>query len=779
MEAAVGVFQQIRNNLIKPDRESINEYVSEFSEDYNSVDSHESRKGILKRTRSLNQEEFILPAKLVEQLRKNESLFSNNSSRTKDSGFNSEQNSSYIVSENPSGTGSDIPSAVFNSELGSNYLENYGLNGPIPEYQSLPQVSNDKPSEEVPLPSVTSIGTRKKKQDKHDKEIKNATIRQHYYPEGGWGYIVLTVALAVNILAHGLQLSFGVTLLAIQRRWGSHKLIASCWLGGISICVSLLMSPLTIAICRRKSTRITAVVGGLILSLGCLFTSFASQFHQIFFSYGIIVGIGVSFVRDTSTLMVAHYFKRKREAVEIVVVSASGFGISIMSTFLNRTMRDHGFRLGLQCVTAVLFSTFILGTFYRSATLYHPQRRAILHLKSQKRKIKDKNKSQEDKLPFFDYSALKSRTFQIILLSSFITSLGMFTPFIFLLYQSEQEKEVITEGNHIQTYLGLAWVCGVIMFGLLIVKNSVDCHIGRQYLCQAAGITCGISVLAFTSVQGASGYLIFVWIFGIFAGGYQYSLKMFVFEKVRARNFARAWGFLQMSQSIPVFLGVPISGYINNGCGYKTGYYFSAIAIIIGSFLMFLVNIHKSQLRKRKLSKHRKKHASFKSTTTQASDDSYASPVHRSQRRNSFPEDEDEEELIPAIALINSQQALIDLIERGSQDGLPGIEELEIPDHLLLEDFEMLDNITSCNVVDNHLMLDEYEQNLIKEHEGPTGPHRRFRKWSLVRQPSSQTNEVPYEMAVRDRKRSVNNNLTHLPNQHTKRAITTIDEDPV
>ena len=53
--------------------------------------------------------------------------------------------------------------------------------------------------------------------------------------------------------------------------------------------------------------------------------------------------------------------------------------------------------------------------FYRSASLYHPQRRAILHLKSIKRKIKEKNKSQEDTQPFFDVSCLKSVTFRIFL----------------------------------------------------------------------------------------------------------------------------------------------------------------------------------------------------------------------------------------------------------------------------------------------------------------------------------------------------------------------------
>ena len=58
----------------------------------------------------------------------------------------------------------------------------------------------------------------------------------------------------------------------------------------MSTSVSLFISPLVIGLCRRKSTRLTAVMGGLITALGCLFTSFASQFHQLFFSYGMMIG---------------------------------------------------------------------------------------------------------------------------------------------------------------------------------------------------------------------------------------------------------------------------------------------------------------------------------------------------------------------------------------------------------------------------------------------------------------------------------------------------------
>ena len=97
----------------------------------------------------------------------------------------------------------------------------------------------------------------------------------------------------------------------------------------------------------------------------------------------------------------------------------------------------------LQILTALMTSTFFLGMFYRSASLYHPQRRAIMHLKNQKRKIKmkkeDKTKHAEERVPMIDFFVLKSKTVRLILSSTAVSSLGLNTPVLYLVDEASLE----------------------------------------------------------------------------------------------------------------------------------------------------------------------------------------------------------------------------------------------------------------------------------------------------------------------------------------------------
>lgn len=75
---------------------------------------------------------------------------------------------------------------------------------------------------------------------------------------------------------------------------------------------------------------------------------------------GIVVGIGVGITRDCTIVMIAQYFKKKRELVEILTVAASGLGILVMSTFQQKSIDALGWRYEL-CICFTVPFQFQLG----------------------------------------------------------------------------------------------------------------------------------------------------------------------------------------------------------------------------------------------------------------------------------------------------------------------------------------------------------------------------------------------------------------------------------
>ena len=57
--------------------------------------------------------------------------------------------------------------------------------------------------------------------------------------------------------------------------------LLSVWLGSLSYGLSFFFWPLITIICRRKSVRVVAMLGGLIASMGFLFMSFSFNLEQI------------------------------------------------------------------------------------------------------------------------------------------------------------------------------------------------------------------------------------------------------------------------------------------------------------------------------------------------------------------------------------------------------------------------------------------------------------------------------------------------------------------
>ena len=198
---------------------------------------------------------------------------------------------------------------------------------------------------------------------------------------------------------------------------------------------------------------------------------------------------------------------------------------------------------------------------------------------------------------------------------------------------------------------------------------------------------------------------------------------------------------------------------------------------------MLLIDVHRKNLRKKKRARQESKKALAERisvapdgsvviqdaggamgdpealASARVSGVSHMPPEELLERRNSFT---DQDDILPPVSLLSHQRSFVydDVIDLKKPEltiySEEGIADMDLPDNILLDDFDYLDNITSCNKVENCLMLSEYEQNLIKETEGGpgsntgSGSHRRGpRKWSLFRQPTLQTiNSEDEEVSV-------------------------------
>ena len=51
---------------------------------------------------------------------------------------------------------------------------------------------------------------------------KSATFRQHYYPEGAWGWVITFCCFLVNIFTYGLQFSYALLELEVVEHCHAH-----------------------------------------------------------------------------------------------------------------------------------------------------------------------------------------------------------------------------------------------------------------------------------------------------------------------------------------------------------------------------------------------------------------------------------------------------------------------------------------------------------------------------------------------------------------------------
>ena len=124
-------------------------------------------------------------------------------------------------------------------------------------------------------------------------------------------------------------------------------------------------------LCDRFGCRITCFLGGLLCITGLVATSFANSLAVMYFTYGLVYGLGACLIYNSYYLVVGKYFKTKLSMAVGITALGSGAGVLYNGPLLQVLLDAFGWRntfrimtttFALVCILSLNFSPNVVET---------------------------------------------------------------------------------------------------------------------------------------------------------------------------------------------------------------------------------------------------------------------------------------------------------------------------------------------------------------------------------------------------------------------------------
>jgi MFS family permease len=149
-------------------------------------------------------------------------------------------------------------------------------------------------------------------------------------PAPFYGWVVLGAAFAIIALSIGTLFTLGVFLKPIEEGMGWSR----SSIGAVGLLNWLVMGLGGVAagyLSDRFGTRVVVLIGGALLGLGLVLSSQVSEAWQLYVTFGVLVGAGVSAFYVPLTVLAIRWFDDRRGMAAAIVSAGNGLGIMALS----------------------------------------------------------------------------------------------------------------------------------------------------------------------------------------------------------------------------------------------------------------------------------------------------------------------------------------------------------------------------------------------------------------------------------------------------------------
>ncbi|KDR16896.1 hypothetical protein L798_08639, partial [Zootermopsis nevadensis] len=179
-------------------------------------------------------------------------------------------------------------------------------------------------------------------------------------PDGGWGWVIVAASFFCNLVVDGIIFAFGMFLSDISEAFDESKAKVSI-IGSLLAGFYLMVGPFVSALANRYGFRTVCMLGSALGAVGFLLSYFANSVTYLFFSYGVLGGIGFGLVYVPAVIAVGFYFEKWRALATGIAVCGSGIGTFLMAPLSTALIQAFGWR-GALLIQAVAIECTDAGT---------------------------------------------------------------------------------------------------------------------------------------------------------------------------------------------------------------------------------------------------------------------------------------------------------------------------------------------------------------------------------------------------------------------------------